>query len=101
MAIKVFCKHPEFVGYQTNPPDIFLVTASFVIFEDTGGENNGPRSYEEMVTLYLPLGSSPTDAFQEVYTAILAACAANSFATPTKADIFSWSPMPFTVLVPD
>lgn len=101
MAIKVFCQQPAFLGYQTNPADVFLITVGYEVFQDTGGENDGPRSFSGMSTLYMPLGSTPLDVYETLHTEILAACAAESYATPAKSDIFGFTPMSFAVLIPD
>lgn len=101
MAIKVFCRHPDFAGYQTNPPDIFLITVGYVVHQDTGGENNGPRWFDRMSTIYVPLGSGPTYIYQQVYDEILAACVEEGFDTPTKADMYAYTPMSMTLLLPD
>ncbi len=101
MSIKVFCAQPQFLGYQTNPADVFLITVGYEIFEDTGGDNNGPRSSPQMSTLYMPVGSTPLDVYETLYTDILAACVAESYSTPAKSDIYGFTPMPFSTLIPD
>lgn len=101
MAIKVFCRQPEFSGYQTNPADTFLVTVAYVIHEDTGGENDGPRFLEDAAYLSMALGSSPGDVYADVYAAILASCSGNGYSTPAKADIFAFIPHSMSVLLPD
>lgn len=101
MAIKVFCAQPQFGGYQTNPSDVFLITVGYEVFEDTGGENNGPRALAGMSTLYMPLGSTPLDVYETLHSEILTACSTEGYSTPAKADIFGFVPASFAVLIPD
>lgn len=101
MAIKVFCNHPTFGGYQNNPADGFLITVPFEVFMSDGGEDNGPRANGDVATLTMPLGSTPLDVYADLYTAILASCANFGWPTPTKADIYGFPPASFAALLPD
>lgn len=101
MAIKVFCGEAHFEGYQTNPPDIFLIVVSYRIHEDTGGENNGPRYVESMSTLYMPLNSTPLDVYEQLFDEIVATAIAEGYSTPTKADVYGFVPFSFATLIPD
>ncbi len=101
MAIKVFCGHPVFGGYQNNPADGFLISIPFEVFMSAGGENDGPRATSDVAALVMPLGSTPLQVYADLYAAILASCANFGWDTPTKADIYGFPPVSFATLLPD
>lgn len=101
MAIKVFCGHPVFGGYQNNPADGFLITIPFEMFCSTGGENDGPRALADNAALTMAIGATPGDVYADLYAAILACCTNFGWPTPTKADMYGFPPASFSALLPD
>lgn len=102
MTIKVFCfPSNEIPGYLNNPADGFKINIPVRITEDTGGENNGPRIVDFVAEVVLALGATPLDVYTDVYSQILYQCNNFGMDTPTKADIFAYSPVSMSSLLPD
>ncbi len=100
MSIKCFVQEASFTGYSGDPP-LFGILVPFSVYQSDGGENNGPKYFQETLTVNASVGDSPTDVFEAVYAAILTNCANFGYDTPTKADIFAYAPISMTVLLPD
>lgn len=95
MAIKVFVKPITSVQYVGDPPSQFVVNLPLLIAQSTALEVNG---FE--VSLAIPIGTTPAAVYQLAYDALLQFCADNGMETPTKADVYGYVPMDFSMLLP-
>jgi len=98
--IKIFVRDIETASYVSVPADGFRLTGTYIAARSTGGDNDGPANDEVSFAFTFPLNSSPAGVYQSLYDQILADCTANGWETPTKADIFCWVPMDFSLLIP-
>jgi hypothetical protein len=99
MAIKVFCHEASFTNYEGDPLQ-FGIQVPYSVYCSDGGADNAPRYFEDVVSLGMEIGSTPTDVYSGVYSAIQAACTGAGYPQPSKADMYAYVPTPFVTLLP-
>jgi len=87
MTIRVFCRAPVIVGYDGSPVDNFHIVVPYDVAQSDGGESNGPKNFQDEAQVHIPTGVTLMNVANEVFDAVVAKCAENSFDEPVIGDV--------------
>jgi hypothetical protein len=61
----------------------------------------GPAYENGYSSINIPVESSPSTVYQLAYEEVLAQVAAFGWTTPAKSDMYTWTPLDFSLILPD
>lgn len=102
MAVKVFLHDINRAFYRGNPTASFEIELNYSICLSDGlPPDNDPHTEEGSMILEFPVTASPNEVYQQAWDRVQQICTTNGWEVPTKADVYSWLPTTFNVILPD